>query len=267
MNYKHILINSRHLVEMIVTGSVFKKVKNWPAYLTDYIGLSQGSSYIVRLRNGAKVKIRSNTTDRWSIHEVIVRDDYQFDRMGDNARTIIDLGTAEGAFAIYVGKEMKKSRIIALEPDKSNFELARENIRLNRLQKRIKLLRYAATGKDGTASLFASSDRRAHSIVKATGSSTRVRTISLGRLMSSYKVKRCDFLKMDIEGSEYELINSLPSHVLKKVKIISMEYHNLDTKKKNGASLAKFLTNNGFTVKYTDTIDHSVGQLFATRSN
>ena len=75
-----------------------------------------------------------------------------------------------------------------------------------------------------------------------------VPTLNLQEIFKKNKLKKIDFLKMDCEGSEYEILYGLPKRYLKKIGKISFEYHNLDKSNKNFFKLKEFLEKNGFIV-------------------
>ncbi len=266
MNYMQTLINIRQVLEMTLTGSLFKHVINWPEYLADYAGFSTSDKITVYFRDGTKIVLRANTSDRWSVHEIILRNDYALTRLPEKKPVIIDLGASEGAFSIFAAKLNPTARIVALEPNHLNYELASENIRMNHLNTQVKLLPVACMAKTGKALLYLSRDRRAHSLVRKTGSAQTIKTISLSALFTKLHINACHFLKMDIEGAEYDLLYSLSRRLYQIINTLSIEYHNLDDRLQNGTSLSKFLRKKGYRVTYKDTVNHSVGQLYATKN-
>ena len=90
-----------------------------------------------------------------------------------------------------------------------------------------------------------------HSIYKDLVSSSddafiEVKSISLKDIFIDNKLNKIDFLKIDCEGAEYKILFNTPKKVLKKIKKIALEYHQMD-----GFSvedLKEFLSNNGFKV-------------------
>ena len=67
----------------------------------------------------------------------------------------------------------------------------------------------------------------------------KVKTITLEGLMNKYGLERIDYLKMDVEGAEYEIIENLDITIATKIHQISLETHN--TNKNN--NLIKCLEN------------------------
>src|SRR3989338_406382 len=260
---QHFLINVRHLSQMILSGSVFSTIINWPDFIREYFYMSPGKKVTIVLKDGTKFKLRANSTDKWSIHEIILRDDYNITRLTEQKPVILDLGAAEGVFTVYALKKYPNGRVIALEPTKENYNLLKENVSLNRLDDRVTTLPYACSSESGFSLLYLSVDKRAHSLMGSFSQETvTIHTISLPDLFAKYHLTYCDFMKIDIEGSEYDIFYHLPFPFFKKIKRISMECHNLDKDQKNGAFLTQFLKKQGYSVEYHESLDGSVGQLF-----
>ena len=71
---------------------------------------------------------------------------------------------------------------------------------------------------------------------------------------------------MDCEGAEFGILFNCPKETLKKIKKISMEYHNKNDVN-NGNALKKYLEDNGFnvTVKGNNSGHINYGMLYALR--
>ena len=91
-----------------------------------------------------------------------------------------------------------------------------------------------------------------------------VETVSLANIFNSNKISKCNFLKIDCEGAEYDILFKTPKKILQRIDKISMEYHNLD-KKRDNISLMNFLKNNGFVIKGTKKFSNSTGMIYAKR--
>lgn len=265
MNYKHMLINGKQVMEMITSRSLFQKIDNWSEFLADYFNISLNRHLEVRFRNGMKLRLRPGTTDKWSVHEIVLRDDYQLPALPKKA-VVFDIGACEGAFSAHVASLFDQVKVYALEPNEMNFALLKENIAQNKLQKKVKVLKAALDTRLGKVRLYLSPDRRTHSLSERTHApSVVVKALSLSYLFKKYKLTHCDFMKVDIEGAEYDILYKLPNSLFKKIRQISMEYHNHDEYKRNGTFLATYLKTKGYEVEYKDTIDRTVGHLYAIR--
>jgi hypothetical protein len=98
------------------------------------------------------------------------------------------------------------------------------------------------------------------------GESVLVGKMCLASLFRKYRISRVDFLKMDCEGAEYDVLMACPKSALSKISRISMEFHNLDARR-NGPALAAFLEKAGFEVGITQVskdVGHT-GYIYAKR--
>ena len=97
-----------------------------------------------------------------------------------------------------------------------------------------------------TISSFSYSD--SHAITRKKGIKYNVNTISLEDLLKKYNApKQIDYLSIDTEGSEYEILNNF-DFSLYDIKIITCE-HNFG---KNKEKIYDLLKNNGYIRKFED---------------
>jgi FkbM family methyltransferase len=115
-------------------------------------------------------------------------------------------------------------RIILLDPSETGKETMalRQNQRPN-----ISFVTKALAGQDGVIRLTPPTDEAEGSwhLSHDSKSGTEVESISLPSLMMEFELPRIDFLKMDIEGSEYEVASALCANG-PKIGQICVEYHN-----------------------------------------
>lgn len=139
----------------------------------------------------------------------------------------VDVGAHIGTFSLYAASKAPTRTIYAFEPEPFNYTLLCENIALND-SATIKPIRAAVSAQSGTATLYVQHERGAqgHSIVHAKTTDARiVDAISLPDFFSKNHITRCDYLKLDCEGSEYDIICSLDMSFFRNVDRIFIEYH------------------------------------------
>ena len=241
--------------------SIIFKIKNWPSFLLNYTGLqNRPITYI--LRNGAKIK-----TDRinvGTIAVVFIKKDYG--DVDDNS-VVIDIGANIGVYSIFAAQS-KNIIVYAYEPMPDNYNLLRENIRLNKLDKNIFPFNLAIGARKEKRKLYIG-DSPFHSFYPISESPfnalygdysqeksqkyIEIDSMPLKEIFDKNKINQCDILKMDCEGAEFEILYNLPDEYFKKIKEIRLEYHNHFSngvnKKNNGSYLMKFLEQKGFKVK------------------
>jgi FkbM family methyltransferase len=225
-----------------------RHLRNWPSFMWNYaLGLVPDEPY--RFRNGAKLKI-GRGVDHVPVIEIFFREDYG--AMPSDS-VIVDLGASVGVFSVYATATARNVRIYAYEPMPASFRLVEENIRINSREGSVKAFNFAVGGEAGDRELFVGGtdfffptllgpggDRQAEHIT--------VHCTTLAEILESNALERVDLLKMDIEGAEYEFLYSAPPACFERIAEIRMEYHDLDSEKRNVASLKAFLTKQGFTV-------------------
>lgn len=141
---------------------------------------------------------------------------------------IIDCGSNIGVMVLYYKKQYPGSKIIAFEPDPFIFQLLKNNVRQNDLIG-VELVNAALSKRKGKQHYYHTKAGRSgwggslklnDWYVEKDGSITSVNTVRL----SSYVKREVDLLKMDIEGSETEVLEEL-SDKISLVKNLDIEFH------------------------------------------
>jgi len=247
-------LKTKKISEIIWYALQTKRIQNWNILVADLLGLLNGA-YTLNLADAEKrIKLEAKNNHPWIILEVILKDDYQLNLLKNYPpSTIIDLGAHIGIFSIWAKILYPQTQIYSLEPNAYYFNLLRENIQLNHSLDQIHASQSACVGE--------SSNR--HFPIRATFPS--VPTISLTQILKKNNIKICNFLKIDIEGSEYEVLYTTPSEILSKIQRISLEYHDLkEGGDLNGIGMKNFMEKNGYQVTIKRS-GRNIGHIFATR--
>jgi len=89
---------------------------------------------------------------------------------------------------------------------------------------------------------------------------------SLNKLFKDYKIKSCDFLKIDCEGCEYEIFKKISSQTLSRINYIAMEIHLFTPTMKNKyKQLKKLLIDHQFKIKELNNPVHNYLKLVFAR--
>ena len=142
---------------------------------------------------------------------------------------IIDCGSHIGMSVLYFKREYPDAKIIAFEPDPNNFQILMKNIRANSLGNVTATNAALATCR-GRVAFYGqihgdSPDTRGNSIMRYwgdRGNSDRI-TVNAVRL-SSYIQGPVDYLKLDIEGAEQQVLEDIQNK-LKYVRDLYVELH------------------------------------------
>lgn len=193
-----------------------------------------------------QVIVRRRTSDRYVLREVFEEKTY-----GDAPRGIVfDLGANIGAFSLYAGQAA--SQVFAFEPESTNFAQLEKNVALNNGLP-IRIFKKAVGGENAFATLHhATLNKGASSLVhKRSSIAETVEVVTLERMMELCDVSHIDFLKVDIEGSEYALFENAPLETLQRIESIAIETHHV--RGKHVTDLVHTLERAGFTVRHRYT--------------
>jgi FkbM family methyltransferase len=146
------------------------------------------------------------------LKEVFFLDIYRTDLLRPNY-TVLDLGASTGDFCIIASKKVgEKGRVIAIEPNAEDYEILKLNIQRNNCQNIIPL--NLAVGSECTEKETTFWGRK--SVCKVN---------TLENILDTLKINgKIDFIKMDIEGFEVDVIRKSIGKV-KEANIISLEFH------------------------------------------
>ena len=206
---------------------------------------------------GTVLKCRLNQgTDISLVAEIFVRQVYGSDF---NQKVVVDVGAYNGDSAIYFARKGARL-VIGLEPDPRSLELARENIKLNNLEDKVKLLNVALSTRTGESKLGVNAETPNITQIAETTSAAddtlEVQTVTVEEIMKRFDLQNIDFLKMNCEGCEYGIIRSLPPDAFESISEIILEFHN------GPLDIPKILSKHGYT---TTMIGHSFGYITAKR--
>lgn len=193
-------------------------------------------------------------------------------RIPHDCTTIVDAGANIGLFALWAAWQRPAARIVSLEPFPETFEQLEKNIRTNSLQERIRAVRGALAGKTGDRRLNAFGESPNHRLVQPgaevpADDSLVVSCVTLTDFLREERLESLDLLKMDIEGSEWEVLFSTPSAILGNIRHIILEYHEVHARfGYHPEKLFAHLANAGHKLTYREEDVAGTGLAFFQRS-
>jgi FkbM family methyltransferase len=180
----------------------------------------------VRLRSGGTIRCRIN--ELFAVVEVFALATYDTDGIDwAAAANIVDVGANVGAATIWMARRAPAARIVAVEPSPEALASLRGNVKANGLEDRVTVVGCALGAVAGTALLATGGTTVSQGVKVATGPSVPVAVKNLASVMESADMVTVDVIKMDCEGAEYEIIRSMGSELLLRVKAVVGEYHPL----------------------------------------
>ncbi len=240
---------------------IARSISNW--YLVPLFPLKLINSPTMKLRSGAEFKV-SHLLDVLTIQEIYVENQYHIPLK--NPKVIIDVGANIGTFSILMALRYPNTKILAYEPCPSTFKLLAHNTKINNI-KSITAFCLGVAATKGKINFFVSKASGLGSLFP-TGrffKKTSIHTDTLNNIFIQHDIKKCDLLKLDCEGAEYEIFFSIPPSLLKKIDNIVLEYHDHLTKH-NHHQLIKFLRSQGYSVRVVPhPLETCIGILYARR--
>lgn len=183
-----------------------------------------------------------------------------------SGKVIFDIGMSNGDSGIYFA-QMGAKKVIGLEPLPESFNLAVENVKSNHLEDVVYPLNLGLASRTEEADFRVSTTSPNADSLNPTASISsvvtfdshiKIMTTTIDELMKKFNIKEVDFLKMDCEGCEYEVIRQLSWRTLGQIKEISMELHN------GPQDLISILQQSGFEVRRRE---NGADYLIATRKD
>lgn len=171
--------------------------------------------------------------------EEIFRKKVYFFRNPTSDPYIIDGGANIGLSTIYWKKLYPNSIITAFEPDKKIFCFLRQNIANNQLTN-VELINKALWSEE-TSLNFQEEGADAGRIIGCLDSGEQVSSVRL----SQYLNRKVDYLKLDIEGSELEVLKEI-QHCLHLVERMFIEYHSFEKEDQKLDEVLAILKGAGF---------------------
>lgn len=239
------------------------KVNNWYIVPFVYYRLVKKDFFILNLRNGLNIKLRTFSTDIQAFVNVWILEEYNKEGFKIKDRdVVIDIGGHIGLFTIYASHFCKRGKIFTFEPVKENYKILRENISINNLQN-VSAFNVAVSDKNDRIKIYLNdNDQAAHSIFENGHNFIETDSLSLKEIMDLNSIDKCDLVKLDCEGAEYEILRALPQDYFKKIDKICLEYHLIQNDFTQLKELKLHLTNLGFSITDIPYSDGS-GLLFA----
>ena len=226
-----------------------KIFKNWYIYPKVYYKLINDKFVIFKTKTGLRIKIRVRSTDLMALTNVWMINEYDIENFKINTNDmIIDIGAHIGLFSLLVSQLCKTGKILSFEPARENFDLLVSNLKLNHIEN-VLPFNIAVSKNSGRLDLFLNNDQSAHSIFSKSPEAISVESTSLQKIFEENKISSCKLLKLDCEGAEYDIIDSLPPEYLAKIQNMAIEYHSADTKPELAKNLILKIKNAGFKIQ------------------
>lgn len=222
--YMRVLLSSRYMFEKLEKLRLRKALFYFPFSLKSYILTRKEikklrkSNYIYNIPSYTNIKIWLPSLK--NLHEIDLiqriiffkKDFFEGEMLRKVLKhyfkekrkyTIVDVGGNIGNHSIFFATQVENSVIYTFEPIPEIYAILRKNIEINNLLNKVKLYNYACGANEGNASIYHADVQNigATSIIK--DSSGTLKIIKLDDILNN---KEIDFIKIDVEGFEYDVL-------------------------------------------------------------
>lgn len=227
---------------------------------------------ILSMCNGLRINYRGSM-DTGIIDEVFHFNAYKVDKIPKKT-VVIDIGANIGTFSIRCAYE-RDCTVYSYEPFEENYKVLAENIKINKLDNKIKAFNKAVSNINGIRDFYVDPNHYGESsfflkwqidrkAFKGICHTVKVDCITLKQIFDDNNIEHCSTLKLDCEGEEkHILLDKDTATIIDRIDNIVMEYHCLSY----GNLLEEYLKNNGFSTQNVNPSQSEIGFLYATRND
>ena len=229
-----------------------------------FLGLNR-EPFFITLKSGLQFKVRT-AMDIWVIKETCLDRDYEHYGTALKAGwTIVDIGGGLGDFTLLAAR-VPNSVVHVYEPFPESHALLQENLNHNHINN-VQVFAEAVSGEQGQLQITTATGVAVrHSTAQNDeNADLSVPSVSLASVIERLESKHIDFLKMDCEGGEYDILLKADNTSLNAISHICMEYHD-DLTPHTHHELVQFLSEKGFDVTtYNNPAHTEIGFLYARK--
>lgn len=179
----------------------------------------RGIATAPNLLTGSIVYLRPGTTDQSVYDSIFLSKEYDLN-LG-NPLFIVDAGAHIGLSSVFFASKYPESTVVAIEPEPSNFDILRKNAEKF---KNIKIIQAGLWSRKTTLRIENTNAATWSFKVIEDQSGKGIQAIGVRDVMSQFNMDRIDVLKIDIEGSEVEVLSSSGSWI-DSIRTMIIELH------------------------------------------
>ena len=239
--------------------------QNWQEIMTA-LAKGQKPSRVI-LKSGLKIEAPEDVSILRAIKRIFFKKMYLPSPLDIKRNdVVVDIGANIGVFTAFAATRTE-NMVYAFEPFPNTFKFLSTNIHANNFH-HVHAYAMAVCDKVGTQKFFLNKKMSTgHSLSdyfthNDSENYIEVPTTSLPQIMDDNSLEKIDFLKMDCEGAEGSIFQSIPQHYLKKIKKIAMEFHD-HASPLTHSEIEKLLLDAGYTTSINWNKKKSTGYLYA----
>jgi FkbM family methyltransferase len=250
--------------------NLVKNIANWWEYLFFKFSLTNADPLRFRTRGGMNLEVPHCLVHTFK--EIFMEECYTLGlrQMVTPHPVIIDIGANVGFFTLFAASRFRGAKILSFEPIPENFKFLERNIGLNADRCAVVLNQEAIAGHSGHVTMhvqgadpFFTNSSVVGEATSAMGEDVRLIKVpctTLQALFDDHRLEKCDLLKMDCEGAEYEILLTCPEEYLKRVRQFAIEVHQGPKPEYRAEYLKEYFRTRGFRTYETKS---ALGMLWA----
>ena len=223
--------NFELIIKKIKTNDNFHNLKNISRYTKAQIKLYD-KNFII-----------ADAPSFFSMYKEIIKSEIYKFKSDSRKPLIIDCGANIGLGILYFKKRFPEAKIIAFEPDTKIFDILKYNIQSFDFSD-VDLINKALWSEETKLNFFSEGADAGHIANINDNDQKNIINISTVRL-KNYLNNKVDFLKLDIEGAEYEVLNDC-RNLLGNVQNLFVEYHSFSDSEQKLFEILQILKEAGF---------------------
>jgi FkbM family methyltransferase len=178
-------------------------------------------------------------------------------------KSVYDVGAHVGITTLFFAKAVGEGgRVIAFEPNPENYGILQENLRLNS-SRNVRIFQIGLGNRTRTESLVAlrsasgmgTIDHEIQSvIIREPHIIFNVKICSLDQCVREFRIPPPDFVKIDVEGAEYEVLQGMENTITKNKPPLLIEIHDLSSEQPGDKTkrIIAFLAGYGYRFKHIE---------------
>jgi FkbM family methyltransferase len=171
---------------------------------------------------GVYFEVRDGSDDDEAVvREMWTEDVYQMPELNKDS-VLVDIGANIGAVTVWAASQ--DAKVVAVEPQPDNRALLERNIERNLLTDLVTIVP-AAVGADSGVGFITAEQGGSRLRPVRFPDTAEVPVMGLDELFETHAPDGCDVLKMDVEGSEYQIIAGADLETLSRIGYLTIEFH------------------------------------------
>ena len=221
---------------------ILRNINKLVSGLVPKIKLPPAGIMKIKLSDGETIKLKTNQTDFvafWVYWKGLYTYEYTsiFEKIIGKVNGFVDIGSNGGLYSLIAAKKSENIKILAFDPSNAANYFVNENIRINGFSDKITFFKYAMSDKTETLNFFEVKNRKYPYLKYNLGGSSSL--INHPKLFNQISVQaysfdnflaenpeynfEIDFIKIDAEGAEPNIIKGMKATIEKYKPIIVCE--------------------------------------------